>query len=139
MPRAPLTLKDLEGVWENNGRSIYPSQRPRGVPRIKSLARSIEAIFNDVVVEVDEWTSNTDRHPKGVRWRIPGKGRKGTRLRVFLREDVRGRGTSMCRPIFDHRTGDTYRTNLEVIRWILRRSKDKRAVDYHEGMETLWG
>ena len=86
--------------------------------RLKTLAFGIETLFPDLVTALDSWTSSTDRHPKGVRWRIPGKGRKGTRLRVFVR---RGPGLGPADPfgpIFEHRAGDTYRRNEDVLAWI---------------------
>lgn len=98
--------------------------------RLKTLAKRIEFLFPDLVTDLDTWTSSTDRHPKGVRWRIPGKGRKGTRLRVFLR---RGPGLGPANyfdPILEHRAGDTYRRNQDVLDWIEREAAErKRAAD----------
>lgn len=53
---------------------------------------------------------NTDRHPKGVRWRIPGKGRHGNRIKVFKGADL----------VLDHNAAETYRSNDEVERWLER-------------------
>lgn len=93
------------------------------VPRLKALAAEIERRFPDLVTALDSWTSDTDRHPAGVRWRIPGKGRTGTRLRVFER---RGPGLGPANPfdpIMEHRAGDTYRRNQDVLDWIEREAR----------------
>lgn len=88
--------------------------------RLKTLAKRIEFLFPDLVTDLDTWTSSTDRHPKGVRWRIPGKGRKGTRLRVFERRGPGLGPRDYLDPIFEHRAGDTYRSNRDVLEWIER-------------------
>lgn len=89
-------------------------------PRLKALAAEIERRFPDLVTALDSWTSDTDRHPKGVRWRIPGKGRKGTRLRVFERRGPGLGPADYFNPILEHRAGDTYRKNQDVVDWIER-------------------
>ena len=97
-------------TWSREGRS--------DVERLKTLAKRIETLFPDLVTVLDTWTSSTDRHPSGVRWRIEGKGREGTRLRVFSRRGP-GQGPSdYFDPIMEHRAGDTYRRNQDVVEWI---------------------
>lgn len=98
-------------------------------PRLKALAAEIERLFPDLVTALDTWVSDTDRHPRGVRWRIPGKGRKGTRLRVFTR---RGPGLGPAdpfNPILEHRAGDTYRRNQDVVDWIEREARRRAGGD----------
>lgn len=93
------------------------------VPRLKALAAEIERRFPDLATVLDSWTSDTDRHPNGVRWRIPGKGRKGTRLRVFVRRGPGQGPADYFDPIFEHRAGDTYRRNQDVVDWMERRGR----------------
>lgn len=96
-------------------------------PRLKTLAKQIEDLFPDLITELDSWTENTDRHPKGVRWRVPGKGRKGTRLRVFVRRGP-GLGTATpFDPIYEHRAGGTYRRNSDVLDWIDRETRRRKG------------
>lgn len=98
--------------------------------RLKTLAKRIESMFPDLVTVLDTWTSDTDRHPKGVRWRIPGKGRKGTRLRVFSRNGYwLGVKRNTFDPIMEHRAGDTYRRNQDVVDWIKLEAKRRAEGD----------
>ena len=66
----------------------------------------------DLLATVEEGYCNTDRHPKGVRWRVPGKGRVGTKLVVVKRETGR--------KIYSHNAAETYRRNYEAARDLVR-------------------
>lgn len=77
-------------------------------PRLKQLAKFINKNIPDVEAEIEEGYCNTDRHPKGVRWRIPGKGRYGNKLIVKKEGKI----------IFEHNAAETYRQNYEACRWI---------------------
>lgn len=48
----------------------------------------------------------------GTRLRRQGKGRKGHRFKVYVR------GVERLSPIFDHNSGETYRCNDDVERWL---------------------
>lgn len=89
-------------------------------PSLKTMALYIAAYLH-----FDCWlstmTCNTDRHPRGVRWRVAGKGRKGTTLRVV---DAKGS------EILDHRAGETYRQNVHVAQKILDMEKVKSKNHY---------
>ena len=76
--------------------------------RLKVLAAIINA-SGKFTAEVVRGYCNTDRHPKGVRWRIPGKGRVGNRIIV---KDLQGV------VVLDHNAAMTYRTNSEVEYWM---------------------
>lgn len=47
------------------------------------LGKAIQAVAPNYRVEVRKSWSSTDREPRGVRWRISGKGRTGLRIEVF--------------------------------------------------------
>lgn len=77
--------------------------------RLKTLAKVIAGM--GYKVELQEGYCNTDRHIKGTRLRIPGKGRWGTRLLVKNKDgDI----------LLDHNSAETYRSNQEVEEWINR-------------------
>jgi len=95
--------------------------------RLKTLAKRIDTLFPDMITALDTWTENTDRHPKWVRWRIPGKGRKGTRLRVFVRRGPGQGPADLFAPVFEHRAGGTYRRNSDVMEWIDRETRRRSA------------
>lgn len=80
------------------------------VVRLKAIARWIGENLPELRAEVVEGYCNTDRHPKGVGWRIPGKGRRGNRLIVWRDKDK----------IIDHNAAQTYRNNKEVVRAMCR-------------------
>jgi hypothetical protein len=94
-------------------------------PKLKTLARMIQAKFGNLVtVTVQPWTVSTDRQIGRLRW--PGKGRKGYRLlvRVNLSTPTLRREPFLwdhrrCH-ILDHKSGETYRTNAEVVDWMER-------------------
>ena len=84
-------------------------------PRLKTLAEKINA-DGRFTATIERGYCNTDRHPKGVRWRIPGKGRRGNRLIV--------KDKLMGNVVLDHNSAETYRYNGEVVEW-MRRNKIK--------------
>jgi hypothetical protein len=82
---------------------------------MKRIAAWITANVPGHRATVEPSYTNTDRHSKGVRWRIPGKRRKGYLLRVYGRDQFR------C--VFSHDSSETYRQNSEVedkVRELLR-------------------
>ena len=53
--------------------------------RLATICRDINARSGELRIRatIEASWSSTDRHPGGVRWRIPGKGRSAHRLQVF--------------------------------------------------------
>jgi hypothetical protein len=93
-------LKQLDALLEGRKRA----------PQLATLAKFIEAEIKGVRTRLEEGYCNTDRKPRGLRYITrPGKGRRGTQLKVFGAKGV-------C--IFDHNSAETYRHNSEVVRWI---------------------
>jgi len=88
-----------------------PSQ-PARAPRLVNLCEEINRRFPEFRAEMEHWSASFDRHPKGVRWRIPGKHREGKVLRVYWRDEPWGR------PILSHNPQEAYRCNDDVVRWI---------------------
>jgi hypothetical protein len=83
-------------------------------PRLKRLAEIINATGR-FTATIEPGYCNTDRKPKGVRWRIPGKGRRGNRLIVrWANGEV----------ALNHNSAETYRHNGEVVEW-MRQNKIK--------------
>lgn len=78
--------------------------------RLKTIARWINESMPGYSAEIREGYCSTDRKPQGVRWRIPGKGRTGTRIVVRKGSEV----------VLDHNSAETYRSNKEVEDWIRR-------------------
>lgn len=89
--------------------------RVQSAPRLKKLAEIINA-SGRFTAKIERGYCNTDRHPKGVRWRIPGKGRHGNRL--IVKDKLGGL------VVLDHNAAETYRHNGEVVEW-MRRNKIK--------------
>jgi hypothetical protein len=87
-------------------------------PNIHQLAAFINEKLPGYRATVQPWKTSTDRKIPGSRLRWPGKGRQGYRLEV---EDttVREGCLEMHPRVFTHETGETYRHNGDVARWIL--------------------
>lgn len=75
-------------------------------PRLAAIAAWINSLGNGYTAEIVRGYCHTDRHPKGVRWRIPGKGREGNRLVVRAANGE---------VVIDHNAAETYRTNEEAV------------------------
>lgn len=88
-------------------------------PRLKTLADQIEQEFPDLTATLEQGYCNTDHKPRGVRWRIPGKGRYGNKL------VVRRRGTTEV--VYSHNAAETYRHNSEVVHWIEAERQRRQA------------
>jgi len=76
--------------------------------RLKTIAAEINGAGLGLRAEIDQGYCNTDRKPRGVRWRIPGKGRYGNRIRVF---------TAGGEEVLNHNSAETYLNNSVVERW----------------------
>lgn len=99
------------------------TRKPVRCPNVQRMAEFIRARWPDLYVSVEPWSETKDRHPAGVRWRIPGRRTyRGFRLTVS-----KSLGDRLCgRHLFTHETTETYRRNTDVARWILERIS-KRA------------
>ena len=83
-------------------------QKPKRSPRLTTIAKAINASGTGYTATIERGHCNTDRHPKGVRWRIPGKGREGNE--IIIRDP---NGNIVKR----HNAAETYRRNSEVVEW----------------------
>jgi len=91
-------------------------------PRLPALAQFIRETWSDLRVTLEPWTTNTDRKFQDSRIRWPGKGRKGKRLKVVdPKKDPTGFGYHGI--LLQHESGETYRHNGEVCKWIVERLK----------------
>lgn len=90
-------------------------------PRARRLA-TIVAWINEnrpeLRVTMEPWTTSTDTKVAGTRFRRQGKGRKGHRFKVYRREGGPKDGIGSPKPIFDHESGEKYRCNADVERWL---------------------
>ena len=105
------------------------TDKPVRCPSVKRMAELIRALWPDLYVQLEPWSETKDRHPKGVRWRIPGRREYcGFRLKVAASAQ-----DSLCgRNIFTHTTTETYRRNTDVARWILERIEKSRKKRHAE-------
>lgn len=108
-------MKARTELWERikTAAAWSPGSRERlRAPKLSTLAKFIRDTWPDLSVTCEPWITSTDQKIPGTRLRNPGKGRKGYRLRV--REGGGGN-------VLDHKSGETYRSNDEVCRWIVER------------------
>jgi len=108
--------------------------------RIKTIAAELQVKYPELWITVSKWRSDTDGKVAGTRFRRQGKGRLGTRIQVYYTLGVAAREAAWgpiqvlydgeetalsqaarvlegVRPIFDHKAGETYRSNDEVEQW----------------------
>lgn len=85
---------------------LVAKKRARKIP---AIAVAIREEFPELRVECRPSTYNTDRKCHGGRIRIPGKGRKGTIIRVY---------NAAGEQLLSHHSGETYRKNYEVEHWV---------------------
>ena len=78
--------------------------------RLSTIAAWINDNRPELSASIDAGYCNTDRHPRGVTWRIPGKGRYGWRIIV--------KRVSDGEKLLDHNGAEAYRRNDEVERWL---------------------
>ena len=89
------------------------SRHPATCPRLKTMARYIQATRPDLQVELKDWEYTPSRHLYGHVSSF-GKTQEGKRLIV---KDKVGR----C--LVDHLTVEPYRRNVEVAAWILEQEE----------------
>lgn len=100
---------------------------------IKSLAKEIKVRFPWLRVEVDRGYASTDRDIPGTRLRHPGKGRWGSRIKIYdprvkaLGEWRHGKNQPLSdfdprkrfgALVLDHNNAETYRRTSEVRIWM---------------------
>jgi len=123
MPRRPLpTLEELKA----SDAQRFSLFRKKRAPRLTTLARLIVAWWPDLKCHVERSYSSTDRAIPGARLISPGKGRHGNRLIVMdtTTPDQGRYSREGFRVILNHDGSETYRTNDEVVSWILRRVEE---------------
>lgn len=111
-------------------RACYADRSVRA-PRLAALAEFIRATWPDLRVSLEPWRSSTDRKIPGTRLRRPGKGRDGKRLLV-----AQGAGLLREDRLLDHRSGETYRENRDVCRWIAERLDHEDAAPFSSRKST---
>lgn len=75
--------------------------------------------------KVEPWRSSTDRKIGRLSW--PGKGRKGSRIRIWCGDAL----------VLDHKNSETYRRVSEVTDWLTRWERGER-VDYYGQPAENW-
>jgi len=104
---------------KRKGHSVPDSWLTRA-PRLSQIAAWINQ-RTTLIAEIRQGYCNTDRIIPNTRIRIPGKGRRGNELLVFLNAEHRNECWSIPRsaaPILRHNAAETYRCNAEVVRWL---------------------
>ncbi len=86
--------------------------RPR---TIKQIAAWINANLPELEARTERGHCNTDTKIPGTRLRRQGKGRWGTRIKVYRRG---AKPHGIARLILDHNNAETYRTTADVERWL---------------------
>lgn len=88
--------------------------------RLSSIAAYIRQHLPQYTVEIEAVTVNTDRHPEGVRWRIPGKGREGNKLTIRdpAKSPIPNRWGHRENLVHEHNAAETYRRNSELAEWV---------------------
>lgn len=96
-----------------------PAKWSERAPRLATIAKWVNE-HTTLVAEIERGYCNTDRKIPGTRLRHPGKGRYGTRLKVWRSQKHRRDGTPYGpnSALLDHNAAETYRYNGEVVRWL---------------------
>lgn len=108
----------------------YPKEWDTKAPRLARIAKWINE-HTTLIAAMEKGYCNTDRKIPGTRLRHPGKGRNGTRIKVWANEKHRWacgclpnaeqkklRKKYGDRPLLDHNAAETYRYNGEVVHWL---------------------
>ncbi len=117
----------------------YPKEWDDKAPRLKKIADWINE-HTTLLAEMERGYCNTDRRIRngGRHLRIEGKGRRGTRLKVWANMDHRLSAITIITtkkekklrekyglyPLLDHNAAETYRCNSDVIEWLSRHLRD---------------
>jgi len=98
---------------------VYPYPKARKLKAIAAWVNENTAVLG-LRATTERGHCNTDRKPKGYRYvTSPGKGRYGTRIKLFSTEAAKGTFW-MQSPLLDHNSAETYRCNFEVENWLAR-------------------
>lgn len=109
----------------------YPKAWDDKAPRLKKIAEWVNE-HTTLFAEMERGYCNTDQKIAGTRLRRPGKGRRGTRLKVWAnmghrlsavtiittKKEKKLREKYGLYPLLDHNAAETYRSNDEVIYWL---------------------
>lgn len=120
----------------------YPEEWDKKAPRLARIAAWINE-NTTMLAEIVEGYCNTDRKLAGTRLIHQGKGRTGTRIKVFeceahkqelfrkpynpYRDDHADRKFP-CQPLLDHNAAETYRQNSDVVYWLQRHLADNPGI-----------
>lgn len=113
---------------------MIPAEWKAKAPRLAAIAKWLNE-HTTLLAETEQGFCNTDR--KIGRLRIPGKGRTGTRIKVWQGDEHKTEMVKMpfhymypdrykdqrkfqIGPLLDHNAAETYRSNDEVVRWVER-------------------
>lgn len=107
--------KKLQDIRERMQQAVSTqfAKRPATCPRLKTMARYIQATRPDLSVDLQDWDYTPSRHLYGHVSSF-GKTQEGKRLIV---KDTTGR----C--LIDHLTVEPYHRNVEVAAWILEQEQ----------------
>ncbi len=87
-------------------------------PRIKALAEFINENMPEFRANVSPCSEQNSFKPKGLRYTTRTyKRREGYHLEVYEKRESFPAG--IVRPVFSHKTTETYRRNSEVCRWMI--------------------
>jgi len=117
----------------------YPKEWDTKAPRLSVIATWINE-HTTMLAEVGQGFCSTDRKLAGTRLIHKGKGRTGSRLKVFEcaahKQELIDRPYHPfypkthenrkypCQPLLDHNAAETYRQNSEVVAWLQRHLSD---------------
>ncbi len=111
-------------------KQAYPTEWDAKAPRLAVMAAWINE-HTSMLAELSEGFCSTDRKLAGTRLIHKGKGRTGTRLKVYSclahKVELFRKPYSPYRdvereyppqPLLDHNAAETYRQNADVVRWL---------------------
>jgi len=124
-------------------KKTYPAEWDEKAPRLATVAKWINE-NTTLVADMERGYCNTDRRipNSGRHLRIPGKGRQGTRLKVWVSvqhrracvgpvttdEERALREKHGRTSLHDHNAAETYRSNDEVVKWLKNFLRDSPKV-----------
>jgi len=99
--------------------NIPPTKNHRQLAAWINRVHLVDNKGRTVVATVERRKYNTDRHPKGVRYRIEGRGRWGLVFEIWLlaRTEPVDHWHDHNR-LYSHNSGETYRKHEEARRWV---------------------
>lgn len=122
-PKLP-TLAELAGLDAKVLDIRFGGNEKRRPPRFEQLVRIIQHYFPDLGVSLSDWSVTPYRKIKRIR-HVTGQQRDGKRL--ILTKDGKSRYAG-GEIVLDHKTCETYRTNWDVLRWIVQEARRRKMV-----------